>query len=72
MQIIAVFKLVILTNLLVDAATVHLHVIVTVPFDKPYLFRKQLVEPAIDAALELWKKFSLFGIEHYDFHVAYQ
>ena len=64
-------KLILLINLCF-ACSIHINVMVTVPYDEPYLFRKELVKPAIDCAVESLEEKALVGIDHYDFHITYQ
>jgi len=54
------------------ASSIHLQVVVTVPYEKPYLFRKELVKPAIKFAIHAFENKALHGNELFDFHVTYQ
>ena len=63
--------LVLLGSRLVESVTV-VNLVITVPYEKPYIFRKEMIQPAVDYALSSLKNRRLNQEKDFEFQVVYQ
>ncbi|CAK8672382.1 unnamed protein product [Clavelina lepadiformis] len=49
-----------------------IHVVVSVPFDPPYIFRKEIIKPAVDFALDSVRLHMPKPLQNYDFLVSFR
>ena len=53
-------------------ALTPISVLVSVPFNEPWLFRKELIEPAVNFALDSLQKKADYNLDEFHFQVNYR